>query len=421
MRVLWFTNVPFPAACEALGRNSPVTGGWLASLGEALQATEKTDLMIVSFVVGKTDQSVFVGGIRHELIAIERPRFNKEFWFYPNPATRRKCCDLVASFQPDVVHIHGTEGSYGLLLTEGDIQCPAVVSLQGMLGAINRFEHGGLSVWDRLRTCTLRDMIGNHGIVRGAIIADRRAREVEKRILRSRAVFVGRTFYDRACLRAVNPQAIYCHCDEVMRSPFYTLNRDPCMVVPESIFMSASDNPRKGSHCLLKAVALLKAEFPNITVRAIGKLPTDSWLGTGYQRYLYRLMRQLQLEDCVTFLGELNDQAMAEELARAHVFALPSFADNSPNGLAEAMLMGTPAVVAFVGGIPSMVRHEETALCFPMGDELVMAECLRTLLLDKELAMKLALNAQRVARQRHDHQCIAQRMLEIYALAAPNS
>ena len=109
---------------------------------------------------------------------------------------------------------------------------------------------------------------------------------------------------------------------------------------------------------------------------------------------------------------------MAEELARAQVFALPSFGENSPNSLAEAMLVGTPVVAAFVGGVPSMVRDEETALCFPVGDEIVMAECLRKALSEEALAAQLAQNAQRVARQRHDPKSVAQRMLEIYTMAA---
>jgi glycosyltransferase involved in cell wall biosynthesis len=384
-----------------------------------LQTTGKVELMVVSFVVGRDDQSVSVGGIRHELIGIDRQRFNREFWFYPTEPTRRKCRDLVAAFKPDLVHVHGTEASYGLLVAEGEIQCPTVVSLQGMLGAINRFEYGGLSVWDRLRTCTLRDVFGNHGLVRGSMIAARRAREVERRILCTKAVFVGQTFYDRACLRAVNPQAVYCHCDQVMRRPFYIQSRDSRQVVRESIFVSAGGGyPRKGFHCLLKAAALLREEFPDITVRVTGARPTDSWLGSGYQRYLCRLMRQAHLEDRVTFLGELDTPAMAGVLARSHVFALPSFADNSPNGLAEAMLVGTPVVTAFVGGVPSMVRHEETALCFPVGDEIVMAECLRTMFSDECLAGRLACNAQIVATNRHDPAKIAERMLEIYALAA---
>ena len=421
MKVLWFTNVPFPAACGAAGMRAPVIGGWLASLGDALQATNEVELVVVSFVVGRGDQSVSVGGIRHELIGIDRSRFNREFWFYPTEPIRRKCRELVNAFNPDVVHVHGTEASYGLLVVEGDIKRPTVVSLQGMLGALNRFESGGLSVWDRLRVLTLRDLFGNHGPIRGSMVDARRARHVERRILCSKSVFVGRTFYDRACLRAINPQAVYFHCDEVMRRPFYMQSRKPDQVVPRSVFATAGGHPRKGLHCLLKAVALLQNEFPNVTLRVPGMNPSESWLGSGYQRYLRRLMGELHLGDSVRFLGELDALAMAGELTRAEVFALPSFADNSPNGLAEAMLVGTPVVAAYVGGVPSMVRHQETALCFPVGDEMVLAECLRQVLRREPHVAQMAMNARVVATERHNPRSVAQRMLEIYGLAASRS
>lgn len=418
MKVLWFTNVPFPAACEAVGRRPPVTGGWLPSLAAALQATRKVEIEVISLVVGGGDESPQVNGCRHNLIAIEPRHFATESWFYPSARVRQKCCDIVEGFRPDVVHVHGSENSFGLLTAKGDIQTPAVISLQGLLGPYSRFDSGGISVWDRMRHCTISDLVGRHGSLRGSWLLSRRIWHVESCILRSRAVFIGRTLYDRACLRAVNPHAVYHHCDEVMRLPFYTQQRDPHQVIPGHIFAPVGGYPRKGFHCLLKAVALLKDEFPNLAVRLPGAPPVNSWLGDGYQRHVYGLIRTLGLENHVTFLGDLDAEAVADELARAQVFAFPSFADNSPNSLAEAMLVGAPVVASFVGGVPSMVCDQETALCFPVGDEIVMAECLRKALSDESLSARLAHNAQQVARQRHDPNSIAHRMLEIYALAA---
>lgn len=418
MKVLWFTTVPFPAACEAVGRCPPVTGGWLSSLGAALQATGELDLQIVSFVAGGRDEHVRVDGCRHDMIAIEPRHFSEELWFYPSSPVRQKCRDIVAAFQPDVLHIHGSETSFGLLVTEGDIHRPTVISLQGLLGPYDRFDSGGLSVWDRVRSCTVRDIVGRHGLVRGSWLLSRRVRHVEARILTSQAVFIGRTLYDRACLRTMNPHAVYYHCDEVMRPPFYVQQRDPRQVIPGRIFAPASGHPRKGFHCLLKAVALLKDEFPNLTVRLPGVPPVNSWLVDGYQRYVSHLIRALGLEGHVAFLGTLDAKAVAAELACAHVFAFPSFADNSPNSLAEAMLVGAPVVASFVGGVPSMVQDQETALCFPVGDEIVMAECLRRVFSEESLVTRLTHTAQEVARRRHDPKNIARRMLEIYALAA---
>ncbi|MCH8476275.1 MAG: glycosyltransferase, partial [Opitutales bacterium] len=43
---------------------------------------------------------------------------------------------------------------------------------------------------------------------------------------------------------------------------------------------------------------------------------------------------------------------------------LPSLIENSPNTLAEAMMMGVPVVAAYAGGVPSMARDEEEVLLY---------------------------------------------------------
>lgn len=92
---------------------------------------------------------------------------------------------------------------------------------------------------------------------------------------------------------------------------------------------------------------------------------------------------------------------MAKELQSAHVCVLPSLIENSPNSLAESMLVGTPAISSFVGGTPSMVRDEESLLFFPAGDEAVLAEQIRRIFLDDALACKLSEESKRVAIIRH--------------------
>jgi len=417
MRICWFTNVPFPNACRAAGRSAYPSGGWLSSLGEALLATGNVELLVVSFVLGGSEASVRAGGCDHELIAIEPKRFLREWCYYPSTAVRRKCSQIVARFRPDVVHINGTEGSYGLLLAEGDIRAPAVVSIQGVLRAVAGYYCGGISFRDRWRSFSIRDLIRRDGLVQQQRELARRAQRVERRILQLDALFVGRTQFDEAYLRAVNPYATYYHSDEVLRPPFYTAERDPNQVVPYAIFTSTAPYPLKGFHCLLKAVGLLKQRFPQIAVRVLGSPARNSWRATGYQKYLHGLIGSLGLEDHVVPLGELDADGVARELARAHVFAFPSFADNSPNSLGEAMLVGVPVVVSFAGGMPSMVRDRETALCFPLGDETVMAECIRTVFTHDHLAQRLAQKARQVALARHDPQRIARKMLEIYAAA----
>lgn len=416
LRVCWLTNVPLPSACQAVGREPPVAGGWLSALGEAMVATGQVKLQVITPVIGKGGTVTDADGTTHALLDMEPRQFIQDVLHYPGAALRTRYLEAMAPFQPQIVHVNGTEYSHGLLAAEGDTTLPTVVSLQGFVGACQRYDCAGIPLWERVWNCGPKGILHPANVWRGTSLGPQRVHN-EEQILRSPAIFVGRTTFDRAYLHAVNPSARYCHCDEALRGEFFRQERDRNAVVPHCLFAPDSSSPRKGFHCLLKAVALLKQEFPDIVVRVPGSGPRDSWRSDWYERYLRKLMRRLDLEGRLVFLGELSADAMAAELARAHVVGYPSFVDNSPNALGEAMLVGAPIVTSYVGGIPSMVRDGENALCFPAGDEISMAGCIRTLFQDDALAQHLAENARRVARVRHDPQRIAPEMLTIYRRA----
>ena len=67
--------------------------------------------------------------------------------------------------------------------------------------------------------------------------------------------------------------------------------------------------------------------------------------------------------------------------------------------LAEAMAMGVPVVATSVGGIPDLVTHGENGLLYAPGDVDALTGCLRQLLLDPALRIRLG-NAARVRARR---------------------
>jgi len=189
--------------------------------------------------------------------------------------------------------------------------------------------------------------------------------------------------------------------------------------------------PLKGFHTLVKAVALLREEFPDITVRSpLAQFYSTStgvkrlWKNCrsmGYAKYLTDLIRSKGLEEHIVGVPALSANEMANELSKAHAFVLPSFIENSPNSLCEAMLVGTPSIASYVGGVPSLANTEETALVFPPGDEAVLAEHLRRLFLNDDLAHQLAAKARDIASHRHAPDRIVKDMMRIYQSVAQHS
>jgi glycosyltransferase involved in cell wall biosynthesis len=77
----------------------------------------------------------------------------------------------------------------------------------------------------------------------------------------------------------------------------------------------------------------------------------------------------------------------------ADVYALPSHSEGSPNVILEAMAAGVPIAATAVGGVPEMLRDQESALLVPARDPDALAAALGRLLTEPELAATLARNA----------------------------
>jgi glycosyltransferase involved in cell wall biosynthesis len=90
-------------------------------------------------------------------------------------------------------------------------------------------------------------------------------------------------------------------------------------------------------------------------------------------------------------LGYLADPAqVAAAYAAADVFLFPTRADNLPLSVQESMASATPVVSFAVGGVPEMVRHDETGMLAPPGDLSSLERHLAMLLTDDARRARLA-------------------------------
>jgi glycosyltransferase involved in cell wall biosynthesis len=390
----------------------------MSSLASALAENPSLRLTVVTAMAGVTGRCTDEQGVEHVILPL---RSRRSIVDQPSASLRAAFQRIVSETAPELIHVHGSEFLYGLLQEGSPVPRPQVVSIQGILDGYWPFCGGGLSVPDMLRFRTLRDWIRFDGMLEQSWRMRQRAEQVEARALAAARHVIGRTDWDREHMRRLAPRAVYHHGDEALREAFHAA---PAWTIAgvrrHSVYASAASIPLKGFHHLLEAASMLKGDFPGLRIRvALPVFATPGSLGarlreTGYAPYLRNRIRALGLREIVDPLGELDEAGVAAELGSAHAFVLPSLIENSPNSLAEAMVVGTPSVVSCVGGVPSMARDGESALFFGAGDPTHLALQLRRLFTDDALAMRLSGEARRVARPRHDPATVARQIVGIY-------
>ena len=89
--------------------------------------------------------------------------------------------------------------------------------------------------------------------------------------------------------------------------------------------------------------------------------------GTGPEMEEMRTLADTLNAD-VTFLGHLGGQQLHDVIRSCRAVVLPSeWYENAPVSLLEAYALGKPVIGARIGGIPELIRENETGACFESG------------------------------------------------------
>lgn len=410
MRVLWFANTPGMGA-EYL-KISLAAGGWISSLQRAVEGMAEVELGFVfysdrggaPFVYGKT-------------------------WYYPvqplgsskgkrlmNRLRKRAETDenlpsflrAVGLFQPDIIHVHGTEFPFGLILRESTreiAKIPVVVSIQGNLTVYREKYFAGLEMpglWKGWRT--------GYGFYRADYQIWRRRMAIEQEILqRARFVF-GRTDWDRRIVRVLAPQAEYFHVDEVIRPAFYKVKWSPGKREKPVFFTTSSPTIYKGFETIIDTASVL-----------VGKGVAFEWRVAGLKAGdpLVRLtMEERGVGDLaalnIRLLGTLSEEAVADQLLESDAYIQVSHIENSPNSVCEAMLAGVPVIASFAGGTGSLLKDGVQGVLVQDGDPYVLAGAMKEVTLEQDRYVTMAAEGRRVAQRRHDPAEIVRSMLGRY-------
>ena len=427
MKVLWICNIMPPMVAQALGLEYSVKEGWITGILEEMVRREEVLELAIAYPVLTQEKkegipvSLQVSGIPQEkrITCYEFVENINQPEIYGGKQLEQRMKEIIEDFRPGLLHIYGTEYGHALAAVRSfPEKSKILVGLQGIVTECAA--HYMAELPEKVqRKKSFRDILKQDGMKQQQEKFFLRG-ELENQLFAEPVCVTGRTEFDKSSVHKVNSKLTYFSMNETMRKEFYSgrWNLESC--VPHRIFFSQADYPLKGFHHLLEAAGLLVKKYPDITIHVAGNNITaygtlkEKIKISAYGKYLRSLIRRGNLQEKVFFLGKLSAGQIKEEYLKSHCYVCASSIENSPNSMAEAMLLGTPVVASRTGGIPSMLEEEKEGLLFESGNASALAECIDRIWQDNRLAVNLSKEARKRAYMTHDPETNYHRLLEIY-------
>lgn len=397
MKILWIVNMLLPAAAEHLGVQTGTSGTWMIDISDKLAVRTDVDLA-VACVYGK------------EFKKIEY----KNITWYLLPGTGRNMINYTKSyesiwkkineeFNPNIVHIHGTEYSHGLAFMRACPDVKSVISIQGIISRIKDVDFAGLPIHTYIFNRTLKQNLRLNGEIEMHFLHKKNAK-CEQEMLKRANFINGVNTWDISLCKSINPdlkafQLEYNLREELYNSPKWSIDK----MNRHTIFTNPGGTPLKGLHQLLMAVSLLKKDFPDILVKVPGmgqngKLVVNS----AYSKYISKLIKKLDIENNVEFLGRQTGTQMCENMLSANVTVIPSAIEGTSLILREAMYLGCPCIASFRGGMGDFVSDKEDGFLYDYQEYPYLAARIAEIFNNDSLAQQFSVNAIKKAEIAHN-------------------
>jgi len=304
------------------------------------------------------------------------PMYNVLTWYR---SFTQNAINYINYINPDLIHAHGTEGAYSYLASKQNY--PTLVSIQGIISEICK----------KFPTLFLKIQ-----------------KYFEIYAIKNNKNFACRTKFDSNFVKFTNKIANIYYLPEAVNPIFfkYAWDKDGA----NGILFVGSLLPRKGIEILIKAIYFAKKEIPNIKLRIIGTGDKN------YVEYLKNTIVKLRLMHNIIWLGYQPSESIAEYLLKSKLFVLPTFIDNSPNSISEAMTIGTPIIASNIGGIPSMLNKKalRRGLFKHIGAPQKLANKIVEMYYDTNLQTDMSYNGRIIARRIYSPHKVSKKAIDIY-------
>lgn len=400
MKILWIVNMVLPQLAEELRIKHGLSGTWMFDIAKKLNDDPNVELAIAC-VHGEAFSKHKVGNTTYYCL----PGAGKEMIFYQRKF-ENYWREIISDFKPDLVHIHGTEYCHALSFVRTHPQIKTIVALQGVLTRIKDKDFGGMTLWQIIKNKTLKEWVRNNGILEQHFFHLKNSHS-EQEMLCSVKYCMAIDDWHASMARLINPKIRIYKVGYNLRDEFYKSRKwDIHKINRYEISSNPGGTALKGIHNLLRAVALLKDEYPSINVRVPGMSADEKGLivTNGYSKYLRKLIDKLGIGKHVEFLGPQNAGQMLENMLKAHIQVVPSCIEGPSLVLREGMHLGVPTIATFRGGMADFVDDKVNGFLYDFDEIQYLALRIKQIFDNDDLALSLSKNAITKAEEAHNRE-----------------
>lgn len=161
----------------------------------------------------------------------------------------------------------------------------------------------------------------------------------------------------------------------------------------------------KGGAIALRALPLVIAGVPDVEL---------AFTGGATRERLESLTSEKPPWDHIRLLGPIAFERIPSIIAASDVVILPTYYDNFPFAVLEAMASGVPVIASEFGGIPEAIESGKNGVLVPAGDLTALGAALIRLLSDAQERRRLGANARRTAIEKFGWESVADRTRSVY-------
>lgn len=385
IKVLWLSGAHFN------NEKPNATGTWMHAMAHELLNTGRVELYNITQTTTNNPKREDYFSINQW--AIPANKLNRKG--LPSKSIVKYIQQVVSEIKPDIIHVWGTENYWGLLTARKLITGRVLLEIQGLKYETKRYFYAGLTIQELISTLGIREILKPSDSVFSMRRSFKDWGKLEKEIIRNHNLITTQSNWVRSHVREINGSATLFKTKMVLRDEFIHAKRwslDDCF--PFTVFTTFSSIVSyKGLHVLIKAIGVLKKEFPNIKLTIAGSTGRKGILEYGYFKWIKRAILKLNIPENIHWVGALNASEIVDYLQKSNVSVVPSFIESYCMALDEALHVGTPTAASFAGAMPELGIHKETVYYYQSNDHIMLADAIRSFFIDKDFAEKVSINA----------------------------